>query len=241
MGYKKRGYIRDLPQELVKDYKLFAIACEGSKTEPSYFKFFQYLSPKIKVDVIEDFVTDEEMEVKHDTKSSPKWVLDRAVKYIEKNDLHENDDLWFVIDTDKWKYDQIKELADYCVDYNNWNIAISNPCFEVWLYFHKKAEFPDLDPITSRVCKNELSKLDNGGYHPLKFIPYFKDAIKNAKAADAANDHYMPEVKRTKVYKLGEAILTEVSKSDYENFINDILPKLLEEETQRIKRSARKK
>ena len=32
---KKRGYSREV--ELVRDYKLFAIACEGGKRESEYF------------------------------------------------------------------------------------------------------------------------------------------------------------------------------------------------------------
>jgi hypothetical protein len=36
MMRKKRGYKREV--ELVRDYKLFAIACEGGKREPDYFK-----------------------------------------------------------------------------------------------------------------------------------------------------------------------------------------------------------
>jgi hypothetical protein len=34
MGYKKRGYNRNTPIHLVRDYKLFVIACEGAKREP---------------------------------------------------------------------------------------------------------------------------------------------------------------------------------------------------------------
>ena len=50
---KKRGYSRDVPQELVRDYRLFAIACEGGKREPDYFKLFEHFSKRVKVDVIE--------------------------------------------------------------------------------------------------------------------------------------------------------------------------------------------
>jgi len=79
------------------------------------------MSKKIKVDVIEDVVTDEELERKHKLvhRSSPKWVLDRAVAYIEKEGLVDEDDLWFVIDTDRWEEDQIRNLAEYCESHTN--------------------------------------------------------------------------------------------------------------------------
>ena len=34
MGFKVRGYTRDVPQEKVRDYSLFAIATEGTEREP---------------------------------------------------------------------------------------------------------------------------------------------------------------------------------------------------------------
>ncbi len=48
MGYKKRGYVRDVQTELVRDYSLFAIACEGKNREPQYFRVFEHISSRIK-------------------------------------------------------------------------------------------------------------------------------------------------------------------------------------------------
>lgn len=57
---KKRGYKRETRKDLLRDYKLFAIACEGGKREPQYFQLFEFLSTRIKVDIIEDKIQDEE-------------------------------------------------------------------------------------------------------------------------------------------------------------------------------------
>lgn len=53
MGFKARGYTRDVPQEKVRDYSLFAIASEGTEREPEYFKPFDGID-RIKVDIIKD-------------------------------------------------------------------------------------------------------------------------------------------------------------------------------------------
>jgi len=227
MGHKKRGYKRDTPVELVRDYKLFAIACEGGKREPGYFNVFQHLSSKIKVDVIENYVTDDEMFKKYETNSAPKWVLDRAMRYIEKNDLKDEDDLWFVIDKDRWTEPQIRELASYCDKYTNWHLVISNPCFEIWLYFHKRADIKSSVSISCSDFKKEISSFEKGGYHPLKFIPDFQKAIANAKANDSNLNHFMPKVKETKVYQLGEAILAQAKNPDIIEYINVTVPRLL--------------
>lgn len=234
MGYKVRGYTRDIPAELVRDYKLFAISCEGRRREPDYFKIFQHLSNKIKVDVIQDYVNDDEMLQKHKNDSAPKWVLDRALRYIEKNDLKSEDDLWFVIDKDRWSDVQLRELFEYCNNYPNWNLVISNPCFEVWLYFHKK---PNITLSTSNNCsefKTEISKFTKEGYNAHKYLLNIKDAVNNAKAKDSDPNHFLPKSKETKVYKLGEAILKKVSTNDLDVFLSEILPRLIEEETKKI-------
>ena len=47
MGFKNRGYKREIPQKLVRDYKLFAIACEGSVREPEYSNLNHFF-PELK-------------------------------------------------------------------------------------------------------------------------------------------------------------------------------------------------
>ncbi|HWB25491.1 MAG TPA: RloB family protein [Chitinophagaceae bacterium] len=232
---KKRGYTRDIPKELVRDYRLFAIACEGSKTEPTYFGLFRHMSNRIAVDIIGEIVSDEEMLTKLSDKSAPKWVLDRAVKYIEKEGLSKEDSLWFVIDVDKWKFDQIKEIADYCDQNSNWNIVLSNPCFEIWLHFHSQQQKLN-EKISCKQLKNLISNFDKGGYVASKFIPHLRNAVLNAKNADSNINFFFPSENETKVYQLGEAILTIIG-SHFEEFINNVLPRLLNNNrSQRTKR-----
>ena len=40
MGVKVRGYKREVTQDKVRDYRLFAIACEGTVTEPLKTKVY---------------------------------------------------------------------------------------------------------------------------------------------------------------------------------------------------------
>lgn len=226
--HKTRGYKRETPTELVRDYKLFAIVCEGSKREPSYFNVFRYLSSKIAVDVIEEIVSDEEIRAVQSKKSSPKWLLDRALIYIEKEGLNDEDDLWFVMDVDKWPVEQFRDIALHCEENPNWHIVLSNPCFEIWLYFHKKADLSKSSAKSSQEFKTEIATLEKGGYHPYSFIPQLPEAIKNAKALDTDPNHFMPGFKETKVYQLGEAIMLVIGKNDFNKFIENTLSKLIQ-------------
>lgn len=238
---KKRGYKREIPENLLRDYKLFAIACEGQKREPEYFKTFRFLSRRIAVDVIEDVVSEEEALSINPNKSAPKWVLDRAVRYIEKEGLNNEDDLWFVMDIDRWEPSQILEIATLCDQYPNWHIVLSNPCFEVWLYLHKES---NISKSKSKECsdfKSEISQFEKGGYHPIKFIPFLPDAIVNAKALDSKPAYYLPEFKTSKVYQLGESVLRVVGKKGFDDFIKITLPKLVEVEKEKSRKSSKSK
>ncbi len=235
---KERGYKRETKLELVRDYKLFAIACEGGKREPEYFKIFEYLSSKVKVDIIQEKVTDEEL---IQTKSAPKWVLERAIKYIEQEGLIDEDQLWFVMDIDNWEIEQLREIAAYCHQFPNWHIVLSNPCFEVWLYFHKKSDILSSKSNNCRDFKNEISIFEKGGYHPLKFVSSLPNAIINAKAADTDKNYFLPKFKESKIYELGEAFLQVISKKGFEDFINKTLPILIQQEIDKTKKSKRTK
>ncbi len=216
---KKRGYKR-IHSELKRDYRLFAIACEGEKREAEYFQLLESLSQRITIDIIEDKVSDAEMKMKYKTKSAPKWLLDRAIKYIEKEGLIDEDELWFVMDIDRWKTEQIREIAELCKKNSNWHIAISNPCFEVWLYFHIKPTIPyDILKNNCSPVKNKLDSLIKGGYSKEKYIVKINDAIKNAKKSDSDKKYFLPKKGETKVYLLAESIIDYVGINDFNKFI----------------------
>jgi len=239
---KKRGYKRETPQELVRDYRLFAIVCEGSQREPGYFSLFQYLSPRIAVDIIEEKVNSSELEARKSKKSAPRWLVDRAMLYIEKEGLHEDDSLWFVMDIDRWPTEQLHEISQHCAEHPNWHVVLSNPCFEVWLCYHQLAGLAGLNATSSQEFKTLLDKLDKGGYHPLKYIPLIKSAISNAKAMDSNPESDFPEFKETKVYQLGESLLTVAGINAYDDFIRNTIPELIKNHNKKtqIKATQRK-
>ena len=86
MGFKVRGYTRNVPQEKVRDSSLFAIATEGTEREPDYFRLFDGID-RIKVDIIEPELLDEENEQEKRRASSPSKVLEKVKAYIAENQL----------------------------------------------------------------------------------------------------------------------------------------------------------
>lgn len=218
MGFKERGYTREVPQEKVRDYSLFAIATEGSVREPEYFLPFDGIE-RIKVDIIEP-EPDGDEDHRESAGSSPSQVLKRVREYIDKYQLsaENGDSLWCVIDKDRWPQEQIEELHAFCTQKVNWHLVISNPCIEVWLLYHKMADLTGLGITEAKDAKRALGEID-GGYYYIKYLPLMLDVIKNASRADSMPEGWMPGLLETKVYHLGRALYERMGKVSFDKFV----------------------
>ena len=184
-----------------RDAFLFIIVCEGTNREPDYFRFFDGMSSRIKV-----------VPVASGIGSAPRLLVDVAMekeKELDAND--ERDRVWFVIDTDRWR-EQLHEIRQEAEQRPHWRIAQSNPCFEVWLYFHAKSQLPVLANIGQ--CNNwkpHLPTVIQGGFNP-DFHPIaIETATINAKAAYQATG-YFPDPGSTQLWELGEELITLIKK-----------------------------
>lgn len=211
MGFKVRGYTREITQEKVRDYSLFAIATEGTVTEPDYFRPFDGIN-RVKVDIIED-------ETEGNGSSSPRNVLKRVKDYIEQHQLsaEDGDSLWCVIDVDRWPQEQIEELHEFCGQKENWHLVMSNPCIEIWLLYHTLADLSGLGIKTARDAKRVLDA--KAKYYYVKYLPLLPEAVTNAKATDSNPESYMPELLETKVYQLGQALYDRIGKRRFDDFV----------------------
>ncbi len=138
-------------------------------------------------------------------KSAPKHVVERATNYIEKYGLVEDDQLWLVMDVDCWSKDLLIDIGKECQEKNGWNIALSNPCFEVWLHSHLQ----DIAQMSTKTCKElkgNLHHLISGGYKVEAFITLVDSALERATIADKDNGHFFPTEMTTKVYLLVDEI-----------------------------------
>jgi len=201
MPKKKYSYSKDdRPRRKIKPK--FLIVTEGER-EDAYFRFFEKQSYDCLIDV--DIVPRDQ------NKSAPKHVQDRLEAYKENQKWlpDSEDQIWFVFDVDKWGK-QIHELKDLCEMTRNWNIAISNPCFEVWLHNHNPSVVGGVE--TCEDLKRELHTQTLGHFKIEIYAPQIATAIVNSKAADTHPDHVFPGPLQTKVYKLAESLLAILNK-----------------------------
>ena len=189
-------------REAFRDAFYFIIICEGQNREPDYFRFFDGISSRVKI-----------VPVESTGGSAPLKLIGYAVAKEEELDARaERDRVWFVIDTDRWKK-QLHEIRKECAAHPHWRVAQSNPCFEVWLYFHAKAQLPVLQDMSQ--CNNwkpHLPRVIQGGFNP-DFHPIaIETAIINSKALYIQNG-YLPEPGSTQLWELGEELLPLIKKN----------------------------
>lgn len=181
--------------EAHRDARLFIIVTEGER-EDRYFGWFDRKSQRIQVQLVP----------RQGQASAPKHFLNRLSQYLDENgaDTKMEDSIWFVLDVDAWSRESIDELVVACNQASNWHIAISNPCFEVWLNLHK-GPLPD-NVEDCDALKTMLGDRIRGGFHPNTICPLIEDAIKYAQEADTHPGQDYPDRMQTKVYLLASAM-----------------------------------
>lgn len=120
---RKRPLDRRTRPEPHRDARLFVIATEGEKTEKQYFSLFR--NRRCQVKIIET----------SEGRSAPKYVLERLKKFKKEYQLKGDDELWLMIDVDRWPEGKLAAVSSQSAQ-NNFFLAVSNPCFEIWLYMH---------------------------------------------------------------------------------------------------------
>ncbi len=204
MPKKKRGYKKG---EQHKDARLFVIVAEGER-EDAYFAWFHEKNLRISVEVVN----------REKDKSAPSHFLERLRKHIQETGWREKDGdlVWFVLDVDRWKQKEIEDLIIHCQQETNWNIAISNPCFEVWILYHILTDIEDngeKPKALKSMVHIESCKVFNHGYDINVFCSMIETAAKNAQNTDEKPQQDFPDRMKTKVYQLAEQMLELLGKN----------------------------
>jgi RloB-like protein len=128
---KKRPYN---PKERRKRFLLY---CEGEGTEPDYFiGFARFLRTSlIEVEIAEDRTTDPKRLV--ELAKAKRFDSDREAERARDDSLR-YDEVWCVFDRDDHAHfnDAINQAMA-----NNLNVAVSNPCFELWILVHFQDQY----------------------------------------------------------------------------------------------------
>ncbi len=189
-----------------RDASLIILAFEGEVTERVYFdgirKMEKYKNSKIHIELLER---------EDKTKSAPDYVIMELDKFKKKYKLDKEDELWMIIDFDRWGISKLQEIATKCVQ-KKYKLCVSNQRFELWLLLHfLEIENKDIVKWKGKFAIETFLKKKKA-YNKNKEIDFEKYsnkidfAIKNAKALDINPNDRWPQEFGTRVYRIIESI-----------------------------------
>ncbi len=199
-----------------KSARLVVIAAEGFETENLYFEAMKTSLRAANVHV-------EVLHRESDGDSSPEHVHEQIRGFMEEYNIEDDDELWIVVDRDRWTNKMLSNIARLCAQNKNLRFCVSNPCFELWLLLHlddvslysdedKKSLTANRKSTRHKTwLKQKLSVL-MGGYNEASYnagllLPMIDDAIGRAAAMDHNPEDRWPQTVGTRVYLLAKSIM----------------------------------
>jgi len=169
---RRRGTFR-------RPLRVIRVLSEGKVTEPGYLNLWARLNRhNVRLDV-------------NDRGMTPDALVRRAKQHMKRNlrsrpSEREFDEIWCVFDVD-----QHANLAQAIDDarQSEINIAISNPCFELWLVLHREEQTAHVDRHDIQQRSDELQLTANKHVLPAA-EPILVDGVENAKQRARALDRW---------------------------------------------------
>lgn len=201
--------------EGIRSAKLIVVASEGRKTESIYFEALRDTIALSNV-IIEVLKRD-------DNHSSPDNVLAQLKDFKSQYSLEDDDELWMVIDRDKWTEKMLSDVARQCGQDKYLHIALSNPCFELWLLLHledvsamneedktklreNKRESKNGVPWLKKRLRKRMGAYQESSYDTAVLLPHLQSARNRAEQLDVRKKHRWPQDIGTRVYKIIDSI-----------------------------------
>ena len=187
----------------------YLIVCEGKQTEPNYFNGLKRKINEQYGNKVDVFIPNIEI------KGTGKNTTD-LVRYTEKFVNYANKvygQVWVVFDKDDFSDEQFNCAISNC----NYNVAWSNPNFELWLlsHFKKINRYISKEDVLKEL-KKEFLKSGLGEYHKNDGNIFEKIsgngnldiALKNCENMNKLNDSKQPSQRNpmTNVYKIVEGL-----------------------------------
>lgn len=202
--------------------KLFVLSYEGAVTERKYFQDLrasQYFNDTGLLEIVP-------LKRPKDRGSDP-FSVKRLLSWAKKEyGFKITDEFWLIIDRDDWETihkHSFDELVEECRTEENFFLAMSNPCFEIWLILHLADMSSFEEDEKTKIFENAkigkknyidivVARLQGGGRgytkrpNPDIYLPLTETAIERAKALDNLADDY-PKYLGTHLYKLVEKLI----------------------------------
>ncbi len=209
-------------REAFRDARLIVIASEGKDTERIYFKALakEYTNPRVHVHILKRSEDEK-------NNSSPEHVLEQLNEYKCQYELEADDELWLVTDKDHWTEAMLSRVATECMQDVSMYMALSNPCFELWLLLHlvdvssltpeeqrlwmeNRRKSKSSNPYLKVLLRQKMGSYHESAYDVLTLIEHVEVAIERARLLDKNPADRWPQTLGTRVYLLAESVMNRI-------------------------------
>lgn len=206
-------------REAFRDARLIVIASEGKDTERIYFKALakEYTNPRVHVHILKRSEDEK-------NNSSPEHVLEQLNEYKCQYELEADDELWLVTDKGHWTEAMLSRVATECMQDVSMHMALSNPCFELWLLLHlvdvssltpeeqllwmeNRRKSKSSNPYLKVLLRQKMGSYHESAYDVLTLIQHVEVAIERARLLDKNPADRWPQTLGTRVYLLAESVM----------------------------------
>lgn len=208
-------------REAFRDARLIVIASEGKDTERIYFKALakEYSNPRVHVHILERSVDEQ-------NNSSPEHVLKQLNDYKSQYELEADDELWLIVDKDRWTEAMLSRVATECSKEVTMHMALSNPCFELWLLLHiedvalltpeeqkqwmeNRKKSKNADPYLKARLRQKMGSYHESSYDAQTLMAHVENAIERARTLDKNPNDRWPQTLGTRVYLLAKSVMNK--------------------------------
>lgn len=165
--------------------KTFVVFCEGERTEPEYLDALKR-QPSVR-DVA---AVDLRVETGHGG-SVPRTLVAMAAEARSKaiDEEAEIDEFWCVFDVEWPRNHPGLSEAVQRARVSGIKLAVSNPCFELWLILHFQNHAAWLDNNQARRLRRQLDGSGDKGLNAARYMPLTADAARRAADLDKRHLH----------------------------------------------------
>lgn len=165
--------------------KTVVVVCEGTSTEPLYLEALR-VEPEIRDVAAVRLLLEgtEKGEV-------PLTLVRRAIdiKSRAERENGEVDEVWCVFDVEWPKHHPDLPAALALARDHGIFVAISNPCFEIWLILHYTYHAGFLENDEARRLRHALDRSRGKGLDPALYMPRRGDAVRHAQLLARRHAH----------------------------------------------------
>ena len=211
-------------------YSLLCVISGGTKRERDFLK---ELIKGNKLSSLRVIFVSKEGQGLHPYQMQERWneIQNEGTLAIDGHPfkLDSFDKVFLLSDVDEF-YEQLVRIKKdrSAVDTGEW--IISNPCFEIWLYYCFKNN-PEVDlatlkdsPISSRSqkLKNICHSLFSGGLNPILAFEHMNEGVSNSKSHYSVDCNGIPKLYSTQMHIMAEYMMDILNKNtnEYNVFVS---------------------